>query len=106
MTFEEMQNYLNNVQMQLPESKIMNALLVCFKDTKALEDSIRNIEKALFETQTALNELITKWNIKEGAVEDPVYETVEDSNSENSIFQDDLITKSSNIIQGDPEANV
>ncbi len=103
MTFEEMQNYLNNVQMQLPESKIMNALLVCFKDTKSLEDSVRKIEKALFETQTALNELITKWNIKEGAVEsDSVYEeTTEASNENDSIFKDELITKSPNIIIGE-----
>lgn len=110
MTFEEMQNYLNNVQMEMTQSKIMNAMLVCFKDIKTSEEQIRNIEKAIYQISTSLNELIAAWNQKFGSLEEKVeqdnqivktnekVEKEQNINIPENIFQDDMIVKSENLI--------
>lgn len=55
MTFEDMQNFLNGIQAEKPETKIMNALLSCYQEVKGLE-------KMVIELQEKVNEIIGNWN--------------------------------------------
>lgn len=61
MTFEDMQKFLNKVQQEKTETKIMNALLACYQQVK-------NLEAVVIELQKKVNEIISNWNIEiEGA---------------------------------------
>lgn len=61
MSFEEMQEFLNNIQAQKPQTKMMNAILTCFQEVKILE-------KMVVELQKKVNEIIGNWNSEiEGA---------------------------------------
>lgn len=61
MTFEDMQKFLNKVQQEKAETKIMNALLTCYQQVK-------NLEAVVIELQKKVNEIISNWNTKiEGA---------------------------------------
>lgn len=51
MTFEEMQKHLTGIQAELPETKILTAILMQQNDIDA-------IKKALVETQQKVNEII------------------------------------------------
>lgn len=55
MTFEEMQEFLNKIQIERPQTKIMNALLGCYQQVK-------NHEKMIIELQEKTNEIVAKWN--------------------------------------------
>ena len=64
MTFEEMQSYLNGIQAEKPETKIMNALLSCYQEVK-------NLQRLVIELQEKVNQVIGNWNEEiEGVVED------------------------------------
>ncbi len=66
MNFEDMQAFLNKVQQEKFETKIMNALLACYKEVK-------DLEKLVIELQEKVNEIIINWNTKiEGEDADPV----------------------------------
>ena len=61
MTFEDMQKFLNKVQQEKTETKIMNALLACYQQVK-------NLEAVVIELQKKVNEIISNWNVEiEGA---------------------------------------
>lgn len=61
MTFEDMQKFLNKVQQEKTETKIMNALLACYQQVK-------NLEAVVIELQKKVNEIISNWNTEiEGA---------------------------------------
>lgn len=55
MSFEEMQNFLNGIQAEKPQTKMMNAILTCFQEIKILE-------KMVIELQKKVNEIIGNWN--------------------------------------------
>lgn len=55
MTIEDMQNFLNRIQAEKSETKIMNALLSCYQEVKGLE-------KMVIELQEKVNEIIGNWN--------------------------------------------
>lgn len=55
MTFEDMQNFLNGIQAEKPQTKIMNAILSCYQEVKILE-------KMVVELQEKVNEIIGNWN--------------------------------------------
>ena len=40
MSFEEMQEFLNGIQAQKPQTKMMNAILTCFQEVKILEKMV------------------------------------------------------------------
>lgn len=81
MTFEEMQNFLSEIQSQKPQTKIMNALLSCYQQVK-------QHEKMIIELQEKVNEIIKNWNVEIEGVEDA--ETVNPDISEDMIEEDDL----------------
>lgn len=63
MTFEEMQGFLNGIQAQKPETKIMNAILSCYQEVK-------QHEKLIIELQNKVNEIAKNWNEKiEGEID-------------------------------------
>ena len=51
MSFEEMQEFLNSIQAQKTQTKMMNAILTCFQEVKILE-------KMVVELQKKVNEII------------------------------------------------
>ena len=55
MTFENMQEYLNKIQADRFQTKIMNALLSTYQEVKTLE-------KLVVELQQKVNEIISNWN--------------------------------------------
>lgn len=63
MSFEEMQEFLNSIQAQKPQTKMMNAILTCFQQTKQLE-------KMVIELQEKINEIIGNWNTEIEGIED------------------------------------
>lgn len=74
MSFEEMQEFLNGIQAQKPQTKMMNAILTCFQEVKILE-------KMVVELQKKVNEIIGNWNTEiEGAV--PVQQEEDASNND------------------------
>ena len=85
MTFEEMQEFLNKVQTEKTQTKIMNALLSCYQQVK-------QHEKMIIELQEKTNEMITQWNKEFGVPEDNIEdaETVNPDISEDMIKEDDL----------------
>lgn len=85
MTFEEMQEFLNKVQTEKTQTKIMNALLSCYQQVK-------QHEKMIIELQEKTNEMITQWNKEFGVPEDNIEdaETVNPDISEDMIEEDDL----------------
>jgi hypothetical protein len=56
MSIDEMKEYLIGVQKELPETKILNAIL-------AQQEDIENIRKVLIETQARVNEIINASDI-------------------------------------------
>lgn len=63
MTFEEMQGFLNGIQAQKTETKIMNAILSCYQEVK-------QHEKLIIELQNKVNEIAKNWNEKiEGEID-------------------------------------
>lgn len=61
MSFEEMQTFLNNIQAEKTDTKLMNAILTCYQD-------IEQLKKMVIELQEKVNEVIENWNRKiEGA---------------------------------------
>ena len=85
MTFEEMQEFLNKVQTEKTQTKIMNALLSCYQQVK-------QHEKMIIELQEKTNEMIIQWNKEFGVPEDNIEdaETVNPDISEDMIEEDDL----------------
>ena len=74
MSFEEMQEFLNNIQAQKPQTKMMNAILTCFQEVKILE-------KMVVELQKKVNEIIGNWNSEiEGAA--PVQQEEDATNND------------------------
>lgn len=74
MSFEEMQEFLNGIQAQKPQTKMMNAILTCFQEVKILE-------KMVVELQKKVNEIIGNWNTEiEGAA--PVQQEEDASNND------------------------
>ena len=63
MSFEEMQNFLNGIQAQKPQTKMMNAILTCFQEIKGLE-------KMVIELQEKVNQIARNWNKEIEGVED------------------------------------
>ena len=55
MTFQEMQEFLNRIQAEKPQTKIMNAVLTCYGEVKTLEGLV-------IELQQKVNEIIQNWN--------------------------------------------
>lgn len=74
MSFEEMQEFLNGIQAQKPQTKMMNAILTCFQEVKILE-------KMVVELQKKVNEIIGNWNTEiEGAA--PVQQEEDATNND------------------------
>ncbi len=69
MSIDEMKEYLIGVQKELPETKILNAIL-------AQQEDIENIRKVLIETQARVNEII---NAIQGAAAPEQETTTSDS---------------------------
>lgn len=66
MTFEEMQSFLNGIQAEKTQTKIMNALLSCYQQVKTLE-------KLVIELQEKVNQIAKNWNEEiEGVSEDGI----------------------------------
>lgn len=63
MTFEEMQSFLNGIQAEKTQTKIMNALLSCYQQVKTLE-------KLVIELQEKVNQIAKNWNEEIEGVED------------------------------------
>ena len=63
MSFEEMQNFLNGIQAQKPQTKMMNAILTCFQEVKGLE-------KMVIELQEKVNQIARNWNKEIEGVEE------------------------------------
>ena len=63
MSFEEMQEFLNSIQAQKTQTKMMNAILTCFQEVKILE-------KMVVELQEKVNEIIGNWNTEIEGIED------------------------------------
>lgn len=57
MSFEEMQTFLNNIQAEKTDTKLMNAILTCYQD-------IEQLKKMVIELQKKVNEVIENWNKK------------------------------------------
>lgn len=55
MKFEDMRDFLQEIQNNDPQTKIMNAVLTCFQETKQLETLV-------IELQNKVNEIIIEWN--------------------------------------------
>lgn len=85
MTYEEMQDFLNKIQAEKPQTKIMNALLSCYQQVK-------QHERMIIELQEKINEMISQWNSEFGGVDDDIEnaETVNPDISEDMIQEDDL----------------
>lgn len=60
MTTEEMKAYLTKVQNDMPETRMLNAILTCFERTETLE-------KLVIQLQEKVNQIISEWNDKESA---------------------------------------
>lgn len=76
MTFEDMQSFLNGIQSEKAETKIMNALLSCYQEVK-------NHEKMIIELQEKVNEIAKNWNNEIEGVEDvEVSEAIEGEDNE------------------------
>ena len=75
MSFEEMQEFLNGIQAQKPQTKMMNAILTCFQEVKILE-------KMVVELQKKVNEIIGNWNTE---IEGPAPVQQEEDASNNDI---------------------
>ena len=74
MSFEEMQEFLNSIQAQKTQTKMMNAILTCFQEVKILE-------KMVVELQKKVNEIIGNWNSEiEGAA--PVQQEEDATNND------------------------
>lgn len=85
MTYDEMQEFLNKIQTEKTQTKIMNALLSCYQQVK-------QHEKMIIELQEKMNEMISQWNTEFGGVDDEIEdaETVNLDISEDMIQEDDL----------------
>ena len=55
MTFNDMQEYLNQIQKDRFQTRIMNAVLTCYQEIKTLE-------QAIIQTQQKVNEIIRSLN--------------------------------------------
>lgn len=89
-----MQNFLNQVQADKAETKIMNAILSCYQEVK-------QHEKMIIEIQQKLNEIIKGWN-EEVADEDAEEENAAALNpdiSEDMIQEDDLVEYTGAAVQ-------
>lgn len=58
MDLQQMTEYLNNIQQERFETKVLNAILTCFEE-------ISRLKEALVETQEKMNEIIEEINGKE-----------------------------------------
>ena len=47
MTLLDMKEYLEGVQKELPQSKILTALFTCFSELKELEQKVYNLEQKI-----------------------------------------------------------
>lgn len=47
MTLIDMKEYLERVQKELPQSKILAALFTCFSELKELEQKVYNLEQKI-----------------------------------------------------------
>lgn len=63
MTFEDMQGFLNRIQAEKTETKIMNALLSVYQEVK-------EHERLIIEIQEKVNEIAKNWNQEIEGVED------------------------------------
>ena len=78
MSFEEMQEFLNGIQAQKPQTKMMNAILTCFQEVKILE-------KMVVELQEKVNEIIGNWNAEIEGIEDAAPVQMEEDATNNDI---------------------
>ena len=84
MTFEDMQSFLNGIQSEKAETKIMNALLSCYQEVK-------NHEKMIIELQEKVNEIAKNWNNEIEGVEDAeVNEATEEENEAAEALNPDI----------------
>ena len=81
MTFEEMRTFLNQILIERPQAKMMNAILTCYQEVK-------QHEKMIIELQEKVNEIAKNWNEEIEGIEDA--ETVNADISEDVIEEDDL----------------
>ena len=92
MTFEDMQNFLNGIQAEKPQTKIMNALLSCYQQVKQHEAMI-------VELQEKVNEIAKNWNQEIEGVEEvsdeiedvEVAEALNPDIEEDTLQEDDLV---------------
>lgn len=63
MTFEDMQGFLNRIQAEKTETKIMNALLSVYQEVK-------EHERLIIEIQEKVNEIAKNWNQEIEGVQD------------------------------------
>lgn len=76
MTIDEMQNYLTQVQKELPTTKILNAIMTQQQDIDALRT-------AVIEVQQKVNEIISAINSAAAPIEE------EDTSEEEAVATED-----------------
>ena len=74
MTFEEMQGFLNSIQADRFQTKIMNAILSVYQEVKQHEAMI-------IELQQKTNEIAKNWNTEIEGVEDAEFEEISEENA-------------------------
>ena len=81
MTVQDMQKYLSNLQNDRYQTKVLNAILTCFSETKQLE-------RLVIELQQKVNEIITNLNTKiEGA--DALNNDIQEDTPQEDLIEED-----------------
>lgn len=83
MTLEEMQSFLNGIQAQKPETKMMNAILTCYQEVKGLEQLV-------IELQQKVNEIARNWNKKIEGIEDADFQNAAPVQQEEDATNNDI----------------
>lgn len=81
MTFNDMQEYLNQIQKDRFQTRIMNAVLTCYQEIKTLE-------QAIIQTQQKVNEIIRSLNNQTENAEALNPEITEDAEQADIIVED------------------
>lgn len=81
MTFNDMQEYLNQIQKDRFQTRIMNAVLTCYQEIKTLE-------QAIIQTQQKVNEIIRSLNNQTENAEALNPEITEDTEQADIIVED------------------
>lgn len=85
MSFEEMQNFLNGIQAQKAQTKMMNAILTCFQEVKELE-------KMIIELQEKVNQIARNWNKEIEGIEDADFQEAAPVQQEEDAINNDIAT--------------